>query len=136
MATIDDSTISALSKLRADWPNRAWSWDGRLPTVASSFGAEQAAQARAVAEVALPRWFNSETLVNAPADHIAVIARSGGLRGEQLAFCGGATANNLAFALWWPWGGGKTISVRIGLIGADTDPTLSARLRDLFGVQD
>jgi hypothetical protein len=135
MASIDDNPIlSVLTKLRADWPNRSWSWDGRLPTVASSFDASLAAQARAATEVALPHCYNAESIAGAPAEMAELVARSGGLRGEQLAFYGGSSRS--AYALWWPWGGGKTVSLRVGLFGAERDPALVAALRDLFGVSD
>jgi hypothetical protein len=39
-----------------------------------------------------------------------------------------------AYGLWWPWGNGKTVSLRIGL--ADVDPGVEPflKFRNLFGV--
>jgi hypothetical protein len=38
------------------------------------------------------------------------------------------------YGLWWPWSGGETITLRIGIadLAADADPL--PRLRELFGV--
>ena len=43
-------------------------------------------------------------------------------------------AGVLAYGLWWPWGDGVTISLRIGLdIGVMDEPY--PRFREVFGVQ-
>ena len=96
----------------------------------SSFAVALAGQARAVATRALPRQFDAATIASSPAALLAIVERSGGLRGDQLAFCSG-DGTPVAFALWWPWGGGDNISLRIGVVGvADAEQ----RLGQLFGV--
>ena len=123
--------FAALTDLKAAWPVPGWSWDGRFSTAASSFGAELAPQLRGVAAVLLPRHYDSATLATAPPVLRALVERSGGLRGSQLAFCDGGDVPRM-FGLWWPWGGGATISLRLGLI--DADAASVAQLRALFGV--
>ena len=133
MAIIEEaSPVAPLSALRTAWPDLKWSWDGRLLTVVSSFGGEQVAQARAVTSRVLPQQFDSTSLASAPAPILSIIERSGGLRGNQLAFCGGAAAC-MFFGLWWPWQGGGTVSLRVGLVSANEDPALTKQLRELFG---
>jgi hypothetical protein len=129
MVTIEE----AVTQLRADWPVRAWSWDGRLPTATSSVAGEQIAPAQALVLRAMPRQFDAASLANAPSDVIAFVERSGGLRGNQLAFYA-AHSGRTAVGLWWPWGGGGTVSLRVGFVGAENDPQLAARLRELFGL--
>jgi hypothetical protein len=137
MATIDDAPVveleALLTQLHADWPVRAWGWDGRLPTATSSVSGDQIAQAQALAVRAMPQQFDGATLVNAPADVLAFVQRSGGLRGSQLAFCA-VRPGRTVVGLWWPWGGGGTVSLRVGFVGAESDPSLAVRLRTLFGV--
>ena len=61
-------------------------------------------------------------------------ARTGGLRAGQLLMTGGPTGGLLAFGLWWPWGDGETISMRVGLLDVDPNREPYRRLRDLFTV--
>jgi len=131
---LEDELFAVLTRLHEEWPIRAWGWDGRLPTITSSFDANTAATARTILERTLPRHFTSETLATAPQAVRDIVDRSGGLRGSQLAFCGGPK-ERMAFGLWWPWGGGATISVRLGLVVASPDAVGTARLRELFKVE-
>ena len=57
----------------------------------------------------------------------------GGLRASQLMFWGGADGPG-AFGLWWPWGDGTTVSLRIGLHDVDVPKQRYPRLRDVFGI--
>jgi hypothetical protein len=137
MATNDEAVVveleALLTQLHADWPVRAWGWDGRLPTATSSVTGEQIAQAQALVLRAMPQQFEAATLASAPADVLAFVQRSGGLRGNQLAFCV-VRPGRTVVGLWWPWGGGGTVSLRVGFVGAESDPQLAVRLRTLFGV--
>jgi len=36
--------------------------------------------------------------------------------------------------LWWPWGDGTTVTLRIGLHGLDQPKVRYPRLRDVFGI--
>jgi hypothetical protein len=130
--TEDGPLFLAFRTLRADWPSRSWSWDDRLAMVTSAFGKEHLAQTQAIVVAALPRQFGPETIAEAPKQLLAVVEDSGGLRGNQLAFCG-EDLDCMGYGLWWPWGGGGMVSLRIGVVGADTD-ALTTRLRALFEV--
>ena len=131
---LDDELFALLTRLKDEWPSRAWGWDGRLPTITSSFDAATGVQARAIVDRLLPQPFTAETLATAPEAVREIVERSGGLRGSQLAFCGGPP-DRLAFGLWWPWGGGGTISLRLGLVVASPDAAGIARLRELFKIE-
>ena len=120
---------AALSALRTEWPTKEWSWDNRMSVVTSAVSGPHIDAARAVVEKALPQVFDGTNLVSAPDTLRQIITATGGLRGSQLAF-----ADGNAFGLWWPWGGGGTVSLRVGLIGAAKDEALATRLRDLFAV--
>jgi hypothetical protein len=39
-----------------------------------------------------------------------------------------------AYGLWWPWGDGMTISLRVGIAGVDESHDLMNKLREVFGV--
>jgi len=104
-----------------------------LPTATSAVTGEQIVRAQALVTRALPLQFDAASLARAPKDVVAFVERSGGLRGAQLAFCA-EHPGRAAVGLWWPWGGGGTVSLRVGFVGAEHDPALADRLRALFGV--
>jgi hypothetical protein len=127
--------FEAMKQLRATWPARGWSWDGRLSCVASSISAEIEAKARTVAAVALPTEWTSVTIQRAPPNLQEIAERTGGLRAGQLILTSAAAGGAFAYGLWWPWGDGITISVRIGLSGHGATNDAFQRLRDVFGVE-
>jgi hypothetical protein len=129
-ADLEDS----LRKLRAAWPSRGWSWDGRLTCLASSFDAELEQRAREAALLALPHSWISGSLASAPGVLRDLATRTGGLRPGQTLFGSKPVGRGHAYGLWWPWGDNVSISLRIGLAGPDFGERHNARLRDLFGV--
>jgi hypothetical protein len=125
--------LERLTLLRDSWPNPPWSWDGRFNTIAASFSAEQEPQARASAMNAFPRGWTVKSLEKAPPDMQAIADRTGGLRAGQRLLAGDEMSAPKLFGLWWPWGGGDTVTLRIGV--ADADAELLTAIRDLFGVK-
>ena len=137
MANSDDawaSVFAALERLRDRWPDANWTYDRRLKCVASSFPiAHDPAARAAIADVLTVSW-SAETLPTAP-DGVRALAEScGGLRASQLLFWGGGADGPGVFGLWWPWGDGTTISLRIGLHDVDMPKERYPRLRDVFGI--
>ena len=122
----------ALAELARAWPGQPWTWDGRFSAFASTFGIAAEPQARAALALALPEHWTSATLAKAPETLRGICSRSGGLRGGQFLFGGAAFDGVTPFALWWPWGGGETITLRLGFSGADA--ATMARLKALFAV--
>jgi len=125
--------LDALAALCARWPGSEWTWDGRLPCAVSSFAAELAPEARAKLTPDFPSEWTGDTLASAPSTVAALARRCGGLREGQLLLCGDAVAGGLVFALWWPWGDGSKVSVRIGIESAEHANGLTPRLREVFG---
>jgi hypothetical protein len=132
----NEQLFAALRRVRASWPARGWSWDSRMVCVTSSFSTEFETKARAAIAEALTVEWTSSSIGRAPPLLRDYVDRYGGLRHGQVLFSSGNTAGSLsAFGLWWPWGDGGTISMRIGF--PDVDPARDAyvRVRDIFGVQ-
>ena len=123
-----------MKKLKESWPSRGWSWDGRLYTIASSFSQEFEAKARASAVQALPLEWTSTTVGSAPPRLRDLTERTGGLRAGQMLLAGDPVGSVLPYGLWWPWGDGETISLRIGIADLDSMREPFPRLRDVFGV--
>src|SRR5262245_28120000 len=129
-----DPIFAALEGLKARWPSPDWTYDRRLKCVASSIPLAREAAARAARADALPAWFSEETLATAGEGVRALVDRCGGLRAAQLVCWSGGEAAPGAFGLWWPWGDGATVSLRIGLHDVDVPKQRYPRLRDVFGI--
>lgn len=126
--------FDSLARMKAAWPTRGWSWDPRLLCITSSFTTEQEPQARTATQLALQHEWTSATIARAPQQLQEIIEGAGGIRQGQLALSTGPINGLLAYGLWWPWGDGETVSLRVGL--ADVDPSREpyVRFRDVFGV--
>ena len=120
-----ESLFAALARLRASWPSQDWSYDRRLKCVASSIPLAREADARTAMAEALP---------GAGEGQRALVEKCGGLRATQVLFWGGGDDAAGAFGLWWPWGDGTTVSLRIGLHDVDIPKERYPRLRDVFGI--
>ena len=126
--------FEALRALKAAWPMGGWSWDSRLQSVASSFGAMQTPAARAAVALGLPTVWTHDTIQSAPERIQDISHRFDGVRKGQMLLTGGNVDGLLAFGLWWPWGTSETISLRIGLDDVDEIRSQHGRFRAIFGV--
>jgi hypothetical protein len=126
--------FDALGRMKASWPTRGWSWDPRLLCVTSSFTTEQEPAARKATQMALQNEWNAATIVRAPQPLRDVVERAGGIRQGQLALSTGPVNGLLVYGLWWPWGDGETVSLRVGLADVDPNREPYIRFRDVYGV--
>jgi hypothetical protein len=129
-----ESLFAGLEKLRTAWPSAEWGYDRRFKCVMSTITIDQQAEARAASAGILPLSFGADTLAGAPPGARALAEQYGGVRSGQLLFWGGESGAPGAFGLWWPWGDGKSISLRIGLHDVDTPKVRYPQLRELFGI--
>jgi hypothetical protein len=137
MATADEqwqSLFQALEGLKTQWPASDWTYDRRLKCVASSIPMNLEPAARAAMASLLPTSFSAQTLASAPEGVRKLAEGCGGVRSSQLLFWGGEAGAPGAFGLWWPWGDGTTVSLRVGLHDVDLPKERYPRLRDIFGI--
>jgi hypothetical protein len=131
-----EQLFGALKRVRTAWPSRGWSWDSRMTCITSSFSTEFETAARAAITEAFPVEYTSQTIAKAPQVLREYIDRYGGLRQGQYLFTSGTIGGSLlAFGLWWPWGDGDTVSMRLGFADIDPGRETYARVREIFGVQ-
>ena len=133
MPTSMPQLFEALTRLRTSWPKRGWSWDNRFNTVASTFGVDLVAEARASLAHALPNAWTDKTLATAPVVMQEIAKRTGGVRAVQAIFGGEGVGRVQPYGLWWPWEEGRTISMRIGLDNASQDHI--AQMCSIFGCE-
>jgi hypothetical protein len=91
----------------------SWKWDGRFETVLAEFGVDDKDNVRAVLERHLGTVWDSSSIAGAPDIVRTVNIRVASLRSGQLLFTSDPKRDALIFCAWWPWGDGKTISIRI-----------------------
>ncbi len=104
----------------------SWKWDDRFNTVVAAFSAEEAERVRAILEQYLTATWDSKSVDMMPEIVQAVGNQLDGLMAGQLLFTSDPEHEALVFCAWWPWGNGKTISIRL----APFDHRLSDAQRD------
>ena len=115
-----------LPRLRTDWPGSKWEWDDRLNCALSTVAKASEAEARSKVTGVLPSVWTADTLGQAPALIKQICARTGGLLPGQAAFSVELPEGVFAYALWWPWGSGANVSIRLGASHETAMPTVRA----------
>ncbi|MEW6671734.1 MAG: hypothetical protein AB1427_08515 [Thermodesulfobacteriota bacterium] len=111
-----------------------WKWDDRFGTVLSEFSTDNKTHIHDVLKGRLDRVWDISGIEKAPDVVKTVISGLGGMIPGQLLFTSDP-AGPLVFCAWWPWGNGKTISIRIAVLSIDSDRSEeSRRLKEWFGI--
>ena len=116
----------------------SWEWDSRFETVLAAFGVDDKASIRAVLERYLSITWDSSNIGKAPDIVRMINSNLGGLMSGQLLFTSDSNQDAFIFCAWWPWGDGKTISIRVlpsyeKLL--DSEKTKQTQLfKDWFGI--
>jgi hypothetical protein len=92
----------------------SWKWDRRFETVLAEFVIDKKNDIRAMLERHLSMTWDSSNVADAPESVRTVDSHFGGLWPGQLLFSSDPNGDALIFCTWWPWGDGKSISIRIG----------------------
>lgn len=126
--------IDLLAKVQSAWPSAEWSWDQRHSCATSVLASKAQNEARSQLQQALPHEWNTDNVGKAADDVRGLADLCGGLRPGQLLLSGEPVNGSWPYGLWWPWGDGSAISIRLGIAtGAVPDVKLSSALRQLFG---
>jgi hypothetical protein len=125
--------LDKLAEMKGAWPSPEWTWDDRFGMLASSFTVEMQDKASASAALALPYSWDSKTLETAPPSLRDLCEACGGLRARQRLLAGRA-GELVLFGLWWPWGNGTNITLRLGLGQYEPMEPPYPAVRELFGV--
>jgi len=126
--------LEALGQLKAAWPSPEWTWDHRFKCITSSLGSEASTELRRLLEPFVPSVWTPETFPTAPPEVQALRERCGDVRPGQLLLTGPVLAGMVPFGMWWPWGDGSKVSVRLGVAGSDRQKELYPLIRTLFGI--
>ena len=91
----------------------SWSWDGGFNAALAAFGENQRDAINLSLEAYFSNSWDSDNILDAPDTTRNLSNQSGGLRAGQILFTCNPEPNTLLFCAWWPWGDGKTTSVRV-----------------------
>ena len=112
----------------------SWKWDSRFETVLAEFGVGKNANVRAILERHLPIIWDGSNIASAPDVVRTILNLLGGLREGQLFLTSDPHGDAFIFCAWWPWGDGKTISIRIApSYKQSSDPEKAEKARRLKG---
>jgi len=115
-----------------------WEWDSRFSAALAVVKDPQHHEVLDLVQAQLAAAWDYKSIRQAPGP-VAELARAwGGLRpGQQMFTCDSPGALML-FAVWWPWGGDTTFSLRIGCVaeGAGAEGLdLPALIKRCFGLE-
>jgi hypothetical protein len=91
----------------------SWKWDSRFETVLAEFSVDDQEGVRKVLDRYLSMTWDRSTVGSAPDIVQTITSDFGGLMPGQLLFTSDPSLDALLFCAWWPWGDGKTISIRV-----------------------
>ncbi len=110
----------------------SWKWDSRFGTALAEFPIDTKDSVRAILDPYLSVAWDSSNIRKAP-DIVQMIASHlTGLRSGQLLFTSAPIQDVCMFGAWWPWGDGKTISLRVAPYDKRLSDSESADLTRLF----
>ncbi len=91
----------------------SWSWDERFACVLAQFSIDQNAQVLEILEKNFCDKWDSSSIKEA-SKRVQLISHSlGGIRPGQFLLTTESEQDVILLGVWWPWGNGKVISIRI-----------------------
>lgn len=103
-----------LKHIASAFKNRLnWKWDDRFDAVLAEFGVGDKEKIRAILEQHFEQTWDIGAIISAPNLVRSAADQLGGVIGEQILLSTAVDNGALVYCAWWPWGNGKTISVRI-----------------------
>lgn len=92
----------------------SWKWDSRFETHLAEFRADSEDGIRSILERRLSFVWDSSNIGKAPDSVRTIKSQLGGLKSGQMLFTSDPNRDAFIYCAWWPWGDGKTISIRVG----------------------
>lgn len=126
--------LDTLIELRDAWPHKEWTWDHRIKGLSSTLPPDTVSKGEPPLLKAVPQVWTTETLAQAPAHVAGLTERCGALRPGQRMFTRDPVEGMVLFGLWWPWGDGVTVGVRLGVANCDRPKELYPAIRALFNI--
>ncbi len=115
-----------------------WKWDDRFETVLAEFSVTKKEKIHPALTRHMGEIWAVDQGRHPPKVVQMIIDYFGGLNPGQTLFTSDPNLDGLLLCAWWPWGNGKTISIRLGVF-ADTlsdqdNEELTRLFRGWFGI--
>lgn len=115
-------------------------WDDRFQTVLAEFDTDNKAHIQNALAGPLDRIWDNANIEKAPMVVQSIADGFGGIMPGQLLFTSDPSRDTFVFCAWWPWGNGKTISIRLALFYQKASDSERAegiqRLKECFGIRE
>jgi hypothetical protein len=108
----------------------SWQWDRKSRVLVAEFPTSKEKEVRAVLERHLIQKWDSESINDVPENIKTATGDFNDLRAGQLIFTSDPDIHDLVFAVWWPWGNGEVVSMRIA--SPSTEESLAAENQSIF----
>jgi hypothetical protein len=109
-----------------------WDWDDRFNAVVASFSKKQKSKIYSILKKNFLTAWDHKNIKKAPENITAIAGALGGVREGQFLFMSDLEYEIIIFGAWWPWGGGDTISIRIGIIADNVSASQENELMKSF----
>lgn len=97
----------------------SWDWDNRFLAAISTFKRPDEQRVLGLLEEVFSKQWTSES--DLTPDDKELVGSCGGLFPGQRLFLSGAARAPVLVAMWWPWGDGTTISLRVRIVVSGLD---------------
>ena len=91
----------------------SWKWDSRFEIVLAEFSVEKKDSIHTILRQYFSTTWDTSSIKKAPDTVKRINVYLGKLRPGQMLLTSSLGGDDYIFCAWWPWGNGKTISVRI-----------------------
>lgn len=118
--------------------NMTWKWDDRFETALAEFSVKDKEKIQPILAQPMGLVWDTDNSGKAPDLVKMIINYFGGMSPGQKLFTSDPDQDGLLLCAWWPWGNGKTISIRLSVLAnslSDEDnKELSRLFRGWFGL--
>lgn len=115
-----------------------WEWDDRFGGILATFDASDKDLVLGIISSQLAQVWDGTNIDQAPSRVSGALKNYGGLQSGQLLFNSDVTQDGVLLGLWWPWGNGSTISIRVVPYAPDSleseKENIRATLKGAFGL--
>ncbi len=115
-----------------------WKWDKRFETVLAEFHADDKEKIHQILASQMGETWEKDNAGEAPEVVQVVINYFGGLNQGQALLTSDPDQEGLLLCAWWPWGNGKTVSIRLAVfansLSDEDNDELTRAFRGWFGL--
>ncbi len=115
-----------------------WKWDSRFETILAEFNVKDTETIKQKLSRQMDIEWDSKNTGSAPELIHIIIDYFGGLNPDQRLFTSDPDIDGILLCAWWPWGNGKTISIRLAVfadsLSDEENDELTRAFRNWFGV--